>query len=136
MFFGIFFVGCEPGNQLQQYEENQQMQEEGPFSFIPGFLGDYATSEEGIADLDNRIMNLNQDIQKIEKTIDEQAATELQEAWMALDRNRVVLNTEIERFNIALEEGAELEAIEIRARINVLLAELEDDVENFQRLLF
>jgi hypothetical protein len=134
LFLSLLITACNQGRQLPLIESQSQQQDVGPFSILPEFQDEYATSEEGIAALESRILDLNKSIEEIESVIENQTAIELKEFWLALDQKRIGLNVEIDRFNNALEEGAELEARETRARINFFLAEIEDDLKNIQRL--
>lgn len=93
------------------------------------------TTDETIESLDNRIRDLNQELATVERDIratGRDVKGEVEETWEQIEAKRKDLNSQIERYNAAVQREAELEAAQIRGEIDRQLQNLEREVNSFR----
>jgi hypothetical protein len=85
--------------------------------------------------LDERIREFNQEMATVEREVmaSESVGEEgFRQEWREIEVKRHQLNSNIDRYNAAVERDATLEASEIRGDINKLLGELQTDLKEFR----
>jgi chromosome segregation ATPase len=95
----------------------------------------YETREQTVEQLDTRIRDLNEDFASVEQDLRSNgrvAETDVRDSWQSLESRREALNTNIDRYNAAVMQDAELEAARIRSEIERQVDELESGLENFR----
>jgi chromosome segregation ATPase len=127
----LFTVACRQPREMGRTQDRSPGEPRAQQERLPETQGDYAISEEAVAALDARIMELNQQLMDIHEEItgtDRQVEESVRESWDRIEEKRMQVNENIDRYNTAVEEERTEEASATRKDINRLLAEIEKDI--------
>jgi hypothetical protein len=130
--------GCQPQRQVERTPPQRDGQADmytppiGGGEETPATREDYALSEEGVEELDNRIGELNQELIILEEELklsDGPLDEKVRLSWENIEEKREEVNNNIDKYNSAVQREDATEATEVRNEINKLLGQIEEEVD-------